>query len=117
MKLTVLKSKLHRATVTDHNLHYEGSIGIDKSLITAGNFKVGEQVHVLSETTGERLVTYVIEEPEGSGMIVLNGPAAHKIKTGEIVIILAYAILDEAELDEFKPSVIYLDTENKVLIN
>ena len=116
MQLTVLKSKLHRATVTDHNLYYEGSIGIDKSLIKAGNFKVDEQVHVLSETSGERLVTYVIEEPEGSGKIVLNGPAAYKIKTGEVVIILSYGIVDEIELDEFKPSVVYLDKENKILV-
>jgi len=116
MQLTVLKSKLHRATVTDHNLYYEGSIGIDKSLIKAGNFKVDEQVHVLSETTGERLVTYVIGEPEGSGKIVLNGPAAHKIKTGEIVIILSYGIVDEIELDAFEPSVVYLDKSNKIQI-
>jgi len=116
MQLTVLKSKLYRATVTDHNLHYEGSIGIDKDLITAGNFKVDEQVHVLSETTGERLVTYVIEEPAGSGKIVLNGPAAHRIKTGEILIILAYGIIDETELDKYKPSVIYLDKNNKLEI-
>ena len=95
-------------------MHYEGSIGIDKDLITAGNFKVDEQVHVLSETTGERLVTYVIEEPAGSGKIVLNGPAAHRIKTGEILIILAYGIIDETELDKFKPAVIYLDKNNKL---
>jgi len=116
MQLTVLKSKLHRATVTDHNLYYEGSIGIDKSLIKAGNFKVDEQVHVLSETTGERLVTYIIGEPEGSGKIVLNGPAAHKIKTGEIVIILSYGIVDEIELDAFEPSVVYLDKNNRIQI-
>ena len=109
MYIKVLKSKIHRATVTGNNLHYEGSIGIDKNLLNDAGLVPGEQVHVLSETTGERLVTYIIEEPKNSNSIIINGPAAHKIKTGEIVIILSYCDIHIDELTKHTPVIVHLD--------
>lgn len=114
MILTMLKSKLHRATVTQADLHYEGSITIDMDLIEQGNFLLNEQVDVLNITNGNRLTTYVIEGERGSGVIGINGAAAHLVNTGDLVIICAYAQMDEAEAKAHTPTVLLLDEKNQV---
>src|SRR6202000_773249 len=96
MNLTLLKCKLHGATVTDANLNYEGSIGIPRDLMDAAGLLPHEQVDVLNFDNGERFTTYVLEYPSGGGHIVINGPAAHKAKVGDKVIVVAYASMDEA---------------------
>lgn len=113
MNLTLLKCKLHGATVTDANLNYEGSIGIPRDLMDAAGLLPHEQVDVLNFRNGERFTTYVLEYPAGSGHIVINGPAAHKAKTGDKVIVVAYASMDEAEAKEFVPTVVILDEHNR----
>ncbi len=110
----MLKSKLHRATVTQADLHYEGSITIDMDLIEQGNFLLNEQVDVLNITNGNRLTTYVIEGERGSGVIGINGAAAHLVNTGDLVIICAYAQMDEAEAKAHTPTVLLLDEKNQV---
>ncbi len=114
MFLTLLKSKLHRATVTQADLDYEGSITIDRDLIDQAGFLLNEQVDVLDITNGNRLTTYVIEGERGSGVIGINGAAAHLVKTGDLVIICAYAQMDEKEAETFEPTVLLLDEQNKV---
>jgi len=114
MMLTMLKSKLHRATVTQADLHYEGSITIDMDLIERGNFLLNEQVDVLNITNGNRLTTYVIEGERGSGVIGINGAAAHLVNTGDLVIICAYAQMDEAKAKSHTPTVLLLDENNQV---
>lgn len=113
MQLTMLKSKLHRATVTRADLDYEGSITIDKDLMEAANLLAHEQVDVLDITNGARLTTYVIEGPRSSGEIGINGAAAHLVKPGDLVIICAYAQMSEAEAQTFEPTIILLDKYNK----
>lgn len=113
MNLTMLKSKLHRATVTRADLHYEGSITIDRDLMDAANFLPYEQVDVLNITNGNRLTTYVIEGERGSGEIGINGAAAHLTKKDDLVIICAYADMDAAEAKTFSPTVILLDEQNR----
>jgi aspartate 1-decarboxylase len=114
MLIEVLKSKIHRATITDANLNYEGSIGIDENLIDAAGLQVNEKVHVLNVNNGERLETYVIKAPRGSGTISLNGAAARKGMKGDIIIIVAYGTLDQAEARNHKPAVVYPDTQNQL---
>ena len=109
----MLKSKIHRATVTHSELHYEGSIGIDKNLIEASGLRAYEQVDVLNINNGERLTTYVIEEEAGSGIISIRGAAARKAQIGDLIIICSYCQLDEKEADSFKPSVVKATNENK----
>lgn len=111
--LTLLKSKLHRATVTRADLHYEGSITIDRNLMDAANFLLNEQVDVLNITNGNRLTTYVIEGERGSGEIGINGAAAHLMNVDDLVIICAYAQMDEAEAKTYEPALILLDEHNK----
>lgn len=114
MQLTVLKSKLHNVHVTEANIDYIGSITIDEDLMDAAGLVEGEQVHVISYRNGERLITYVITGPRGSGMICMNGPAALKIGKGDKVIVLAYAGLTTEEMSTFKPKIVFPDPNNRI---
>ena len=116
MKIDVLKSKIHRATVTDANLDYIGSITLDEKLIQAAGLHEYEKVHVLNITNGSRLETYVIKGEFGSGEICINGAAAHLVNKGDLVIIASYCLLDTDELKSFKPSIIHVDKNNKITI-
>lgn len=109
-----LFAKIHRATVTDANLNYVGSITIDKTLLEASGIKVNQKVDILNVNNGERFHTYVIEGKENSGQICLNGAAARKVQKGDTVIIVAYALLDEQEQKMFKPKVVHVDSNNKI---
>jgi len=113
MQRLMFKSKIHRATVTEANLDYEGSISIDRELMRAADILPNEQVHVVNVTNGERLVTYAIEG--GPGEIRLNGAAAHKGKPGDKVIIISYGNFDADELVGFKPTVVKIDQNNRAL--
>lgn len=115
MILTMLKAKLHRATVTQCDLHYVGSISIDKDLLAASGILPNEQVDVLNITNGERLTTYAIEAPAGSGTIGLNGAAAHKADAGDLVIIVSYAQMPDEEARRWEPTVIQLGEGNRIL--
>jgi len=108
----MLKSKIHRATVTDANINYEGSITIDRKLMQAANILPYEQVHVLDVNNGSRLTTYAIEGE--SGEICLNGAAARLVNKGDIVIILTYADYQEEELKNYHPKLVYVDNKNKI---
>ena len=110
----VLKSKIHRATVTDANLDYEGSISIDPILMRKANLIEFEKVHVLNITNGNRLETYVIRGKEKSGEICINGAAAHLVNINDLVIIASYCTIDETELKEFKPQIVLVNTNNKI---
>jgi aspartate 1-decarboxylase len=112
---TMFKSKIHRATVTQADLHYVGSITIDRDLMTAADLLDGEQVHVVDITNGARLETYVIPGPAGSGVIGLNGAAAHLIHPGDLVIIMSYAQLEEAEARTYTPTVVHVDRDNRIV--
>ncbi len=114
MFLTMLKCKLHRATVTQADLNYEGSITIDKDLMDQAGILVNEQVEILDITNGARLTTYAIEGERGSGIIGINGAAAHLVKTGDLVIICAYAGMSEEKAQNYKPTILLLDEDNKV---
>lgn len=112
MKIEILKSKIHRATVTGADLNYIGSITIDEVLMEAANIKKGEKVHVVNINNGERLITYVINGKKNSGEITLNGPAARKVQKGDEVIIISYAIVDFNDCDKFEPTVIFPSKNN-----
>ncbi len=114
MQLTLLKAKLHHARVTHSELEYEGSCAIDGHLLDAAGILEYEQIHIYNLDNGERFVTYAIRAQEGSGIISVNGAAAHKADPGHRVIICAYAQLDRAELAEFQPNLIYLDEHNRI---
>ena len=116
MLIEIIKSKIHRVKVTDADLSYVGSISIDRDLIDAANFVVGEKVHVVNLNNGERLETYIIEGKRGSGEITLNGPAARKAQKGDIIIIIRYAQMEFEEAKKFKPTVIFPD-ENTNRLN
>ena len=116
MKIEVLKSKIHRVTVTQANLNYVGSITVDEALLEAANMIEGEKVQVLNVTNGERLETYLIKGERNSGVICLNGAAAHKASEGDIVILVSYALLDFEEAKSFKPWVIFPDTATNKLV-
>jgi aspartate 1-decarboxylase len=107
--IEVIKSKIHRVKVTDADLSYIGSITIDRDLIDAGNFLVGEKVQVVNINNGERLETYIIEGKRGTGEVTLNGPAARKVQKGDIIIIIGYAQMDFEEAKNFQPTVIFPD--------
>ena len=115
MARTMLKSKIHRATVTQADLHYVGSISIDRALMEAADLLEGEQVVIADITNGARLETYVIPAPAGSGMIGINGAAAHLVSAGDLVIIMSYAILDDAEARTLRPSVVHVDEANRIV--
>lgn len=115
MQIEVLKSKLHRVTVTEADLNYIGSITIDEDLMEAANLIEGEKVQIVNINNGERLETYVIKGKRGSGGICLNGPAARKVAVGDVVIIIAYAIMDFEEAKLYKPTLVFPDTETNTL--
>jgi aspartate 1-decarboxylase len=115
MQITLMKGKIHRASVTQADLHYEGSISIDRALLDAAGFLINERVEIYNIDTGARFATYVIEAPKGSGTIGLNGAAARLAMIGDKVIIVAYAAFDEAEARAFAPRVVLVDDENRLL--
>ncbi len=115
MNVTLLRAKIHRATVTEANLDYEGSISIDKNLVDASGLLPYELVHVVNINTGARLETYVIVAPAGSGTICLNGAAARLGAKGDKIIVLAYAQFSPDEARWFKPALILVDKDNKVI--
>jgi aspartate 1-decarboxylase len=115
MFVTVLKSKIHRATVTASELEYEGSITIDATLIKAANLIVGEKVLVANFANGARVETYVIEGKPDSGIICMNGAAAHHFKVGDVVIIMAFIITDEKKARAYKPLLVKVDKKNKIV--
>ncbi len=114
MIIQVLKSKIHKATVTEADLYYTGSVTIDQDLMDAANLIEHEKVHVLNLNNGERMETYVIKGERGSGTICLNGPAARKVAPGDQVIIISYCTLDFEEAKSFKPWVVFPDKQNKL---
>ena len=114
MTVTMLKSKIHMATLTGTELYYEGSISIDQDLLDAAGILVGEQVHVVNLNNGSRLVTYTIPGKRGSGIIELNGPAARLGYVGDKVVIITYAQMDETEARTRKPTVILVDEKNAI---
>lgn len=114
MTVTMLKSKIHMATLTGTELYYEGSISIDQDLLDAAGILVGEQVHVVNLNNGSRLVTYTIPGKRGSGIVELNGPAARLGYVGDKVVIITYAQMDEAEARTRKPTVILVDEKNAI---
>ncbi len=116
MVIEVLKSKIHRVTVTEANVDYVGSITIDKELMDAANIIVGEKVQVVNVTNGERLETYAIAGEAGSGVVCLNGAAAHKASVGDVVIIISYAAMEFEEAKSFKPWVIFPETATNRVI-
>ena len=115
MMRTMLKSKIHRATVTQADLHYVGSVTVDRDLMEAADLLEGEQVAIVDITNGARLETYVIPGERGSGVIGINGAAAHLVHPGDLVILIAYGQLDEAELLTYSPKVVFVDGENKIV--
>ena len=114
MLVTLMKGKIHRARVTGADLHYEGSISIDRDLIAAAGFFLNERVDIYNINNGARFSTYVIPAPEGSGEIGLNGAAARLVMPGDLVIIVAYAQMSEAEARTFTPRVVLVDADNRV---
>jgi aspartate 1-decarboxylase len=115
MMRVMMKSKIHRATVTQADLDYVGSIAIDAALMEAADLLEGEQVVIADITNGARLETYVIPGPRGSGMIGINGAAAHLVSPGDLVIIMSYAMLDDAEARALVPRVVHVDGNNRVV--
>ncbi|HXG42323.1 MAG TPA: aspartate 1-decarboxylase [Dehalococcoidia bacterium] len=111
----LLKSKIHRARVTDANLDYEGSITLDPELMEAADILPYEQVHVLDVTNGARLVTYAIPGRRGSGEVCINGAAAHLVQAGDIVIVLTYANVSEEAARTHRPRLVYVDEENRIV--
>ena len=115
MLVTLMKSKLHRATVTQADLDYEGSIAIDTDLLDAAGIFPHEQVDVLNITTGARFTTYAIRAERGSRTISVNGAAAHKAGPGDILIIAAYSVYSEMEMQKYHPSLVYVDEHNRII--
>ena len=114
MQITLLKSKLHHARVTHSELEYEGSCAIDARLLEAADIREYEQIQIYNLTNGERFITYAIRAQEGSGVISINGAAAHKATPGDRVIICTYAMLSRQEAAAFKPTLVYLDEHNRI---
>jgi len=114
MKIELLKSKIHRAIVTDANLDYVGSLSLDENLIKAANLYEYEKIQVLNITNGARLETYVIKAPAGSGEVCVNGAAAHLVSTGDLIIIASYCQLNVEEVESFKPTVVLVDKNNEI---
>ena len=116
MFIQVIKSKLHRVTVTEANLHYIGSVAIDEDLMDAANLIEGEKVQIVNNNNGERIETYIIKGKRGSGVICLNGAAARKFQPGDIIIIMSYALMDFEEAKQFSPTIVFPETAtNKIL--
>ena len=115
MMRVMMKSKIHRATVTQADLHYVGSVAIDLDLMEAADLLEGEQVTIADITNGARLETYVIPAPRGSGLISVNGAAAHLVEADDLVIIMSYALMEDAEARALKPRVVHVDETNRVV--
>lgn len=116
MFIEVIKSKIHRVTVTEANLNYIGSITIDEDLLDAANLIANEKVSIVNNNNGERFETYIIKGERGSGVVCLNGAAARKAQPGDIIIVMSYAMMDFEEAKTFKPSVVFPDTATNKLI-
>lgn len=114
MQRTMLKSKIHRATVTQADLHYVGSVTVDADLMDAADLLPGEQVAIVDINNGARLETYVITGPRGSGVIGINGAAARLVHPGDLVILISYAVVDDAEARSMVPRVVFVDAENRI---
>lgn len=117
MQVQMLKSKIHRVTVTEANLDYIGSITVDSKLLEASGILPGERVYIVNNNNGERFDTYTIAGEPGSGVICLNGAAARKVQKGDIVIIMSYATMDFEEARTFQPKVIFPDTATNLLVD
>jgi aspartate 1-decarboxylase len=115
MRRTMLKSKIHRARVTHSELEYEGSIAIDSRLLDAADLREYERVEIYNVTNGERFATYTIRAEAGSGVISINGAAAHKAAPGDVVIICSFADFEERELTSFTPCLVYVDAQNRII--
>lgn len=113
MFIEVVKSKIHRVTVTEANLNYIGSITIDEDLLDAANLIANEKVSIVNNNNGERFETYIIKGERGSGVVCLNGAAARKAQPGDIIIVMSYAMMDFEEAKTFKPSVVFPDTADR----
>lgn len=116
MFIEVVKSKIHRVTVTEANLNYIGSITIDEDLLDAANMIANEKVSIVNNNNGERFETYIIKGKRGSGVVCLNGAAARKAQPGDVVIIMSYAMMDFEEAKSFKPAVVFPDTATNKLV-
>ena len=115
MQRTMLKSKLHRVTVTHSELHYEGSCAIDQDLLDAADIREYQQIDIYNVNNGERFTTYAISAERGSGIISVNGAAARRAAAGDLLIIATYAMYDEAELARFEPDLVYVDSRNHMM--
>ena len=115
MLRTMMKSKIHRATVTQADLHYVGSVTVDADLLDAADLLPGELVHVVDITNGARLETYCIEGERGSGVLGINGAAAHLVHPGDLVILISYGQMDDAEARGYQPRIVHVDAANKIL--
>lgn len=115
MLRTMMTSKIHRATVTQADLHYVGSVTVDADLLDAANLLPGELVHIVDIDNGARLETYTIAGERGSGVIGINGAAARLVHPGDLVILIAYGQMEDAEAREFQPSVVFVDSENRII--
>ncbi|MDB1088838.1 aspartate 1-decarboxylase [Streptomyces sp. ACA25] len=115
MLRTMFKSKIHRATVTHADLHYVGSVTVDADLMDAADLLPGELVHIVDIDNGSRLETYVIEGERGSGVIGVNGAAAHLVHPGDLVILISYAQVEDAEARALKPAVVHVDADNRIV--
>ena len=114
MNITMLYSKLHRATVTEANLHYVGSITIDQNLLDAANMRVGQKIDIVNINNGERFSTYIIPGEAGKKEMCLNGAAARKVHVGNKIIVIAYATMSEEEADIFEPKIVILEDDNSI---
>jgi aspartate 1-decarboxylase len=115
MLRTMMKSKIHRATVTQADLHYVGSVTVDEDLLDAADLLPGELVHIVDVTNGARLETYTIAGERGSGVIGINGAAAHLVHPGDVVILIAYGQVEDAEAKALVPHVVFVDADNRVV--
>jgi aspartate 1-decarboxylase len=115
MQRTMFKSKIHRATVTHADLDYEGSVTIDSDLLDAADIMPHEQVHIWNVTQGTRIETYALEGPAGSGVVCINGAAAHQNRPGDLVIIATFGTYDEAELQRYQPTVVLVNESNRIV--
>ncbi len=114
MQIEILKSKIHRAVITEANLQYVGSLTLDEDLMDAANLIENEKISIVNVNNGERLETYIIKGKRGSGIVCLNGPAARKGATGDIIIIISYALMDFEEAKSFKPALVFPKDGNKL---
>lgn len=115
MRRTLMKSKIHRATVTGADLHYEGSVSVDPVLLEAADLVPHERVEIYNVTNGERFATYTIVGERGTGELTVNGAAAHKARAGDLVILVSYADYDEAEVETHRPVVVRVDGRNRIV--